>query len=63
MSLSGMFFAGLIMITKNRYLAWPAVVLSIMSVINQHPLRQKEVTGAFSGIGCVPSWICPWGQR
>ena len=25
-----------------RYLAWPSLVMSINSVINQHPLRTKE---------------------
>ncbi|KAI0827399.1 hypothetical protein BC628DRAFT_1318391 [Trametes gibbosa] len=37
-----MFVSGLIMVTRNRYLAWPALLLSINSVINQHPLRSKE---------------------
>ncbi|KAH9927965.1 uncharacterized protein BXZ73DRAFT_102473 [Epithele typhae] len=37
-----MFVSGLIMVTRNRFLAWPSLVLSINSVINQHPLRTKE---------------------
>ncbi|KAI8989128.1 hypothetical protein BD414DRAFT_382344, partial [Trametes punicea] len=37
-----MFVSGLIMVTRNRYLAWPSLLLSINSVINQHPLRTKE---------------------
>ncbi|KAI0767427.1 hypothetical protein C8Q74DRAFT_1370216 [Fomes fomentarius] len=39
---SMMFISGLIMVTRNRYLAWPALLLSINSVVNQHPLRTKE---------------------
>ncbi|KZT08192.1 uncharacterized protein LAESUDRAFT_80377 [Laetiporus sulphureus 93-53] len=37
-----MFATGLIMVTRNRFLAWPAVILSFNSMINQHPLRTKE---------------------
>ncbi|ETW77320.1 hypothetical protein HETIRDRAFT_105528 [Heterobasidion irregulare TC 32-1] len=39
---SGMFLSGLIMVTRNRYLAWPALIFAINSYINQHPLRTKE---------------------
>ncbi|KAI0705338.1 hypothetical protein C8Q76DRAFT_164177 [Earliella scabrosa] len=42
LSSSMMFISGMIMVTRNRYLAWPSFVLSINSVINQHPLRTKE---------------------
>ncbi|KAI0717910.1 hypothetical protein C8T65DRAFT_640353 [Cerioporus squamosus] len=42
LSQSMMFVSGLIMVTRNRYLAWPALLLSVNSVINQHPLRTKE---------------------
>ncbi|KIL68361.1 hypothetical protein M378DRAFT_158157 [Amanita muscaria Koide BX008] len=41
---SSMFFAGLIMVTRNRFLAWPALVFAINSFINQHPLRSKDGT-------------------
>ncbi|EIW53358.1 uncharacterized protein TRAVEDRAFT_133113 [Trametes versicolor FP-101664 SS1] len=46
-----MFVSGLIMVTRNRYLAWPSLLLSINSVINQHPLRMKE--GAQSNISVI----------
>ncbi|KII91738.1 hypothetical protein PLICRDRAFT_173546 [Plicaturopsis crispa FD-325 SS-3] len=39
---SGMFLGGLIMVTRNRYLAWPNLLLAINGLINQHPLRTKE---------------------
>ncbi|KAF8902616.1 hypothetical protein CPB84DRAFT_851080 [Gymnopilus junonius] len=39
---SGMFLSGLIMVTRNRYLAWPAVLLGINNTINAHPMRSKE---------------------
>ncbi|KAI0052377.1 hypothetical protein FA95DRAFT_1483745 [Auriscalpium vulgare] len=39
---SGMFLAGLIMVTRNRILAWPSLILGVSAFINQHPLRTKE---------------------
>ncbi|KAK2460771.1 hypothetical protein APHAL10511_007241 [Amanita phalloides] len=48
---SSMFFAGLIMVTRNRFLAWPAVIFAINSLINQHPLRSKDgQAGAWSNL-------------
>ncbi|EPQ51888.1 hypothetical protein GLOTRDRAFT_140829 [Gloeophyllum trabeum ATCC 11539] len=41
-SASGMFLSGLVMVTKNRYLAWPNLLLAINSAINRHPLRTKD---------------------
>ncbi|KZT22305.1 hypothetical protein NEOLEDRAFT_1119873 [Neolentinus lepideus HHB14362 ss-1] len=41
-SASGMFLSGLIMVTKNRYLAWPNLLFAINSAINRHPLRTKD---------------------
>ncbi|KAF8128720.1 hypothetical protein EV363DRAFT_1400492 [Boletus edulis] len=38
----GMFFAGMVMVTRNRYAAWPVLILAINGVLNQHPLRAKE---------------------
>ncbi|KIM92232.1 hypothetical protein PILCRDRAFT_810263 [Piloderma croceum F 1598] len=42
LSTSGMFLSGLIMVTRNRYMSWPALMLAINGLINQHPLREKE---------------------
>ncbi|OCH94575.1 hypothetical protein OBBRIDRAFT_747225 [Obba rivulosa] len=42
LSASVMFISGMIMVSRNRYLAWPSLLLSVNSVINQHPLRTKE---------------------
>jgi hypothetical protein len=44
------------MVTRNRFLAWPSVVFGINSLINQHPLRQKESAAGWSNTGCV--FIC-----
>jgi len=38
-SSTGMFLAGLIMITRNRYLSWPCLLFGITTLINEHPLR------------------------
>ncbi|KAL4071776.1 hypothetical protein J3A83DRAFT_4236213 [Scleroderma citrinum] len=38
----GMFLAGMVMLTKNRYLAWPVLIIAINGVINQHPFRAKD---------------------
>ncbi|EJF61686.1 hypothetical protein BD309DRAFT_1082237 [Dichomitus squalens] len=48
---SMMFVSGLIMVTRNRYLAWPSLLLSINSVTNSHPLRVKE--GAQTGLSVI----------
>ncbi|KIY72046.1 hypothetical protein CYLTODRAFT_418229 [Cylindrobasidium torrendii FP15055 ss-10] len=51
MGTPGMLFSGLIMMTKNRFLAWPAVMFGVNSFINQHPLRAKEGgSGALSNM-------------
>jgi hypothetical protein len=42
MATSGMFLAGLIMVTRNRFLAWPSLLLGASAWINQHPIRTKE---------------------
>ncbi|EMD36991.1 hypothetical protein CERSUDRAFT_84008 [Gelatoporia subvermispora B] len=42
LSASIMFISGMVMVSRNRYLAWPALLASINSVINQHPLRTKD---------------------
>ncbi|KAF7978757.1 hypothetical protein HWV62_44782 [Athelia sp. TMB] len=42
LSTSGMFLAGLVMVSKNRYMAWPTLFLAINGLINRHPLRTKE---------------------
>ncbi|KAI0342629.1 hypothetical protein BDW22DRAFT_1296492, partial [Trametopsis cervina] len=36
-----LFLSGLIMVTRNRWLAWPNLILSLNSLFNQHPLRTK----------------------
>ncbi|KAL0570020.1 hypothetical protein V5O48_011939 [Marasmius crinis-equi] len=46
LSTTGMMFSGLIMITRNRFLAWPAVMFGLNGLFNQHPLRNKEGGGS-----------------
>ncbi|PAV17908.1 hypothetical protein PNOK_0639400 [Pyrrhoderma noxium] len=38
-----MLIAGAVMVTRNRFLAWPALLFGISSFFNQHPLRTKDV--------------------
>ncbi|KAG2347252.1 hypothetical protein BDR05DRAFT_928034 [Suillus weaverae] len=38
----GMFLAGLVLVSRNRYLAWPVALLALSSFMNQHPIRTKE---------------------
>ncbi|EGO01218.1 hypothetical protein SERLA73DRAFT_167343 [Serpula lacrymans var. lacrymans S7.3] len=38
----GMFLAGMVLVTRNRYLSWPVLLLAISGVTNQHPLRTKD---------------------
>ncbi|KAK0483782.1 hypothetical protein IW261DRAFT_980403 [Armillaria novae-zelandiae] len=47
---SGMFLSGLIMVTRNRYLAWPSVLFGLNQYVNQHPMRAKEGTGGLSNL-------------
>jgi len=47
---SNMMLSGLIMVTRNRMLAWPAFLVGFTSYINQHPLRSKEGGKGLSSI-------------
>ena len=38
----GMFLAGMVLVTRNRFIAWPVLLLAVGGVFNQHPLRTKE---------------------
>ncbi|KAI0689295.1 hypothetical protein BC835DRAFT_1369581 [Cytidiella melzeri] len=44
LSTSALFLSGLIMVTRNRWLAWPNLALSLNTLFNQHPLRTKGDT-------------------
>jgi hypothetical protein len=47
-----MFLSGLIMVTKNRYLAWFNLMYGLSAYINQHPMRAKEPSsGGAGGLG------------
>ncbi|KIP07389.1 hypothetical protein PHLGIDRAFT_71132 [Phlebiopsis gigantea 11061_1 CR5-6] len=37
-----LFLSGLVMVTRNRYLAWPNLFLTLCAWFNQHSLRTKE---------------------
>ncbi|KNZ81057.1 hypothetical protein J132_03047 [Termitomyces sp. J132] len=37
-----MFLSGLIVVTRNRYLAWGSIVFAVSALINSHPRRAKE---------------------
>jgi len=42
---SGLFLSGLIMVTRNRYLAWPSLLFGLTTLINEHPLRSDTRAG------------------
>ncbi|KIM41581.1 hypothetical protein M413DRAFT_71981 [Hebeloma cylindrosporum] len=51
---SGMFLSGLIMVTKNRYLAWPSLLFGLSLMFNAHPLRSKEGGSGWSNLAlCI----------
>ncbi|KAL5514853.1 hypothetical protein ACEPAG_2169 [Sanghuangporus baumii] len=56
-SMSSMLLAGAVMVTRNRFLAWPALLLGISGFFNAHPLRSKESGPAWqsliSGISAI----------
>ncbi|KAJ7704287.1 hypothetical protein B0H17DRAFT_1126662 [Mycena rosella] len=55
LSTSGMFLSGLIMVTRNRpsFIAWPAVLFGIASIINIHPMRSKDGGGAGASLSSL----------
>ncbi|RDB19706.1 hypothetical protein Hypma_013165 [Hypsizygus marmoreus] len=44
----GMFLSGLIVVTRNRYLAWAAILFALNGFINSHPTRSKGVSNQWS---------------
>jgi len=46
----GMGVSGTVMMTRNRYLAWPAVLLGLNNYLNQKPISTKDDTGSFQAI-------------
>lgn len=47
---SGMLLSGLIMVTRNRFLAWPAVIFTLNTVFNQHPARSRGDVSTWSNL-------------
>lgn len=47
---SGMFLSGLIMVTRNRFLAWPSLMFGLNTMINDHPLRSDNNSLGWSNI-------------
>ncbi|PPQ92537.1 hypothetical protein CVT25_010370 [Psilocybe cyanescens] len=61
LSTSGMFLSGLIMVTRNRYLAWPSVLFGISTTLNAHPLRSKEGSSGWSNLAlCVSALVASY---
>ncbi|KAF8809600.1 hypothetical protein BYT27DRAFT_7187353 [Phlegmacium glaucopus] len=38
------------MVTRNRYLAWPAVLFGISTLINEHPVRSEKGLRGWSNL-------------
>ncbi|KAJ7216614.1 hypothetical protein GGX14DRAFT_358699 [Mycena pura] len=57
---AGMFLSGLIMVTRNRFLAWPSVLFGVTSSINVHPLRAKEGSSGANLALCVMALIASY---
>ncbi|KAH8112378.1 hypothetical protein DFH11DRAFT_1728569 [Phellopilus nigrolimitatus] len=49
-SASSMLLAGVVMVTHNRFLAWPALLIGISAFFNQHPLRTKDGGSSWQGL-------------
>ncbi|KAF8236163.1 hypothetical protein L208DRAFT_1357879 [Tricholoma matsutake] len=43
---SGMLLSGLIVVTRNRNIAWGAILFGISGIINSHSLRAKSSSGS-----------------
>ncbi|KZT43435.1 hypothetical protein SISSUDRAFT_1057827 [Sistotremastrum suecicum HHB10207 ss-3] len=39
---SAMFLSAAVMVTRNRYLAWPALFMALSNHFNQQPMRSKD---------------------
>ncbi|KAF5325040.1 hypothetical protein D9619_009590 [Psilocybe cf. subviscida] len=58
---SGMFLSGLIMVTRNRFLAWPSVLFGLNNMFNAHPLRSKEGGSGYSNLAlCMSALIASY---
>ncbi|KAG6829920.1 hypothetical protein H0H92_002943 [Tricholoma furcatifolium] len=51
MNTMGMFLSGLIVVTRNRYLAWASLVFAVTGWVNSHPLRGAD--GGNNGLSTV----------
>ncbi|KAF8153209.1 hypothetical protein B0H34DRAFT_722640 [Crassisporium funariophilum] len=62
LSTSGMMLSGLIMVTRNRYLAWPSVLFGFNSLINGHPMRSKDgASGGWSNLAlCLSALVASY---
>ncbi|KIJ37054.1 hypothetical protein M422DRAFT_178471 [Sphaerobolus stellatus SS14] len=45
-----MFLSGAVMVMRNRYFAWPALLVAVASYVSAKPMRQKDGGSGFSGI-------------
>jgi len=61
-SSSGMFLSMLIMVTRNRYLAWPSVLFGISTLINEHPMRSdtKTLRGWSNLVLCLSALVASY---
>ncbi|KAF8513558.1 hypothetical protein BU17DRAFT_53132 [Hysterangium stoloniferum] len=50
LSAISMFVSGAVMVSRNRYLAWPALIVAIAGYVTSRPMRQKDGGQGFSGI-------------
>ncbi|KAF8583445.1 hypothetical protein K439DRAFT_1348499 [Ramaria rubella] len=50
LSAISMLLSGGVMVTRNRYLAWPGILVAVAGYINGRPLRQKDGGQGLSGI-------------
>ncbi|KZV96049.1 hypothetical protein EXIGLDRAFT_765733 [Exidia glandulosa HHB12029] len=45
-----MLMSGMVMVTRNRYLAWPALLVTLVALVNQQPLRTKDGGSALNSV-------------
>ncbi|KAH7106838.1 hypothetical protein BKA62DRAFT_765414 [Auriculariales sp. MPI-PUGE-AT-0066] len=45
--------SSMVMVTRNKFLAWPAVFLDAYTVINQRPLRSKDSNSTSSTLSMM----------
>ncbi|KIY52704.1 hypothetical protein FISHEDRAFT_55691 [Fistulina hepatica ATCC 64428] len=60
---TGMLLSGVIIMTRNRYMAWAALFFALSQWTNHHPMRAKEGGGPVASLMLTLSALIPTVQK